>query len=194
MTSEPPRLVPLRIVKVGKEPRDGFLAVGGTGFVEVYRAGRTNRLLIARDPVRQAVTIDRTNSAVVVDGRRFEIAPDSVEEAEALVAYAVNLRGADASRSSSGTAVSSAKTLAVGSLASWANALIVFSYIIGILGVIGGLILALQTDQTGLSSQERPYLGLGIGVGINSAFFATIGIVLGKLADFYASNNPNSSL
>jgi hypothetical protein len=176
------------------EPRDGFLAVGGTGFVEVYEVGLMNQLLISCDPVRQSVTIDRTNSAVVLDGIRFEIDPDSVEEAEALVAYAVNLQ-VDPSPSSRWTPVSSAtQTSSVASLVGWAGVLTSFSFIIGVLGVIGGLILALQTDQTGFSSQERPYLGLGIGVGINAAFFATIGVVLGKLANLYASNNANSSL
>jgi hypothetical protein len=66
--------------------------------------------------------------------------------------------------------------------------LVVFSFVLGAIGIAGGLILAVQTDDSGFEV-EYPYLGIGIGLALNAAFFAIIGVVLGKLGEAYAHSN-----
>lgn len=184
MPDELPANVPVRITKAGKEPQEGFLSVGQSGNVAVYQKGRIgDRLILSRDPVKYSVMVDPAGPAVVVDGQRFELDPQHVDEVDVLITHAVYMR-TNAPQPAASASPSSP-------LASWAGALVVFSAVIGVLGIIGGLILAFQTDET-FTGTDRPFLAAGIAVSVNAAFVATAGIVLGLLAGAYAFDHQSS--
>ena len=65
----------------------------------------------------------------------------------------------------------------------------VFASVVGVLGVGAGALLAFETERQIGGGQSYPYLGIGIGIAANAAFFALIGVVLGKLGQAYAATS-----
>lgn len=181
--------VPVTISNDGKPDKAGYLTLDFNGLVEIYSSGRLNRLVIVRDPRKHAIFVDRDNHEVVLDSRRFGVEAHELDNAERLVAAGRAQRGSGQLPSPSAVA---GRTLtakpASTSLAAWSSALVGFSFVLGALGILGGVIIALQTDDSGFGEEEYPYVLAGLGIAINAAFFGVIGIVLGKLGQAYASS------
>lgn len=189
--------VPVEILSDGKPPQAGMMALTNFGQVEIYKIGRMNRQLLTRNPAKFEMFVDREAPAVVIDGRRFGLAANDVDRAEALLAEAQSRIGPkkNALPAPSGVPLSRpASSSVVGSnvlhsLASWAGALVTMGYVLGILGIAGGLILAIQSEASDFGQVDYPYVIIGISIAANAAFFALLGVVVGKLAQAYAANN-----
>jgi hypothetical protein len=143
---------------------------------------------MTRDPARFDMFVERETAELVVDGRRFDLDPEFVDRAEGLIALAVSMAAPDTDLSSpSGDqrshpgASSDNVSEILSSLVSWAGALILIASVLGIMGVAGGLILAIQSEDRGLGQIDYPYVAAGIGIAANAAFFAVLGVVVGKL-------------
>jgi hypothetical protein len=182
------RRVPVTIRRDGKPDKDGYITLDYNGLVEVYTVGRLNRLHIVRDPRKHEMFVDRASLEVVVDSRGFSVKPDDLDSAEQLLAAGLAQRGPhreDRRLDGSGGTTSSPAPAAA-SLATWSSALVVVASVLGVLGIVGGMMVALQTDDTGFDT-EYPYVFVGLGIAANAAFVALIGVVLGKLGQVYAS-------
>jgi len=59
-------------------------------------------------------------------------------------------------------------------------------WVYGVLGVVGGLMLAVQSEDGGRSGDEYPYVGLGIGLMVTGFVIATFIVTFGRIASYIA--------
>lgn len=179
--------VAIQIQRPGKLAKPGILVVTSCGHLEVYSTALMNRLVMSRDPNKFEISVDRAIPSVVIDNQSFGLAPCDIEHAETLVAEARNRSGTHTSTSADRLSMGAAR---LDSLAGWSSFLVAFSAVLGVLGVVGGLILAFQTDDSGFDT-EYPFIAFGVGIAVNAAFLATIGIVLGQLGGAFARSSQD---
>lgn len=166
----------------GKPDVPGLLTVNGAGHIRVVSSGFMNRIVLDGRAESLRITIDQANCSLKVNQHTFGLQATDVNRAEMLLnryVAATPSKGLSVTTESHSTSVS---LESLDSLAGWSTALTFFSLCLGLLGVLGGIFLALQTD----GGSDRPYVAAGIAVALNAWFFAMVGVVLGKIGDVIA--------